>query len=105
MEEFKERILCSAIWYQDQPTAHLLPVNVDRGVVVCGLRHPHCIYTINALLGTRMCEQGTHIQGFLTNTNRFVDRKEAKVIAIAANQLIGNTHPGPGTGLFSEDLY
>lgn len=101
----QEKIICAAIWYPEQPTAHLLPTNVDTGVVICGHRHPHCIYTINALTGKRQAELQPYKDGFLTNLNRFVDRKEAKLIAIAADQLIGNTHPSPGGGLFSEDIY
>lgn len=39
----------------------------------------------------------------MTNKNRFVNRKEAAVIAYEAGQTIGViTHP---VGLFSEDLY
>lgn len=44
------------------------------------------------------------IQGFWTNTNRFVDRYEAKKIAIAAHQLIvpeERVHKY----LFSEDVW
>ena len=49
----------------------------------------------------------TEIQGFLTNTNRFVSRKEAFEIARDANQIQG---PNKGQqensiGLTSEDLY
>ena len=43
-------------------------------------------------------------QGFVTSTGRFVDRKEAVDIAVAAGQ---TTHHewGPRTLLFSEDLW
>lgn len=55
--------------------------------------------------GTRI--HRTEVQGFLTNTNRFVTRKEAYKIAFEANQIIG---PNKGRsensiGLTSEDLY
>ena len=46
----------------------------------------------------------TEQQGFITNTDRWVDRLEALKIAKEANQLI----TGDGNeklGLFSEDLY
>lgn len=46
---------------------------------------------------------GNFVQGFITNTNRFVDRKEALVIAKEANQLIRKTPPEDI--LFSEDLW
>ena len=42
-------------------------------------------------------------QGFLTNTGRFVDRKEACLIARAADQIMLKTEP---VGLlFSEDVW
>ena len=44
-------------------------------------------------------------QGFLTNKNRFVERKEALEIAIKANQVDENNLGNPLIGLFSEDLY
>lgn len=97
-----EIIICAAIWYKEQPTAKLLPTNCDTGVVVCGHRHPHCIYTFTALTGKRsvLPECGEYVQGFLTNLNRFVDREEASDIAFIANQ----TKELKET-LFSEDLY
>ena len=42
--------------------------------------------------------------GFLTNKNRFVDRKEAWAIASRENQILRNVKTSPGT-LFSEHLY
>lgn len=44
------------------------------------------------------------VEGFLTDTGRFVDRYEAKDIAVAANQLIvpeEETYPA----LYSEDVW
>jgi hypothetical protein len=101
-----EKILCAAIWYKEQPTAKILPTNVDKGVVVCGHRHPHCIHTFVALTGKRsvLTECGDYTQGFLTDINRFVDRSEGLRIAINADQLL----QAPGLGksiLFSEDIY
>ena len=110
-----EYILCAAIWYKDLPLKNpdvlanrgYRPYNVDRGVVLCGWRHGNCIYQKVAITGLRDAESGESIQGFLTNTNRFVDRKEAFKIAAAANQIVG---PNKGQnensiGLTSEDLY
>jgi hypothetical protein len=48
--------------------------------------------------------QDTEIQGFLTNTNEFVDRVEAREIALKAGQLEGRKVHHE-TKLFSEDLY
>lgn len=101
-----ERIICAAIWYKEQNTAMINPINVTSGVVICGHRHPHCIYTFKALTGKRSVtpECGDYIQGFLTNKNRFVDRYEAKKIAIEQNQIINN-NIDINSGLFSEDIY
>ena len=48
---------------------------------------------------------GKSIQGFLTSKDRFVNRKEALEIAIAAGQVNENELGNPLIGLFSEDLY
>jgi hypothetical protein len=100
-----ERILCSAVWFQDIeikmdiPTESRLPVNCDRGLVVCGHRHYQCLYTAVAFTGLSTCEMGEYVQGFLTNRNRFVDREEGGLIHRA------NGHSTQLNNLFSEDLY
>ena len=99
----KEYILCAAIYYKiDKVIAHQ-PKNIDKGIVICGRRHHNCI-PISMYLQIKKGTQ--HIQGFLTNTDRFVDRTEAAKIAIAAGQtkntkLIKDKEPC----LISEDLY
>lgn len=101
-----ERIYSAAIWYKDLPTAKRNPINIDRGIVVVGHRHADIIGTIYNLLSKRTVRFGTdsvgeHEQGFITNTNRYVDRKEAMKIAIIAGQVknvVSDT-------LYSEDLY
>jgi hypothetical protein len=110
----KEYIICSAVWYKDLPLVKpeileprgFRPYNVDRGVVMSGWRHMNCIYQMCAITGLRdiPAQVGESIQGFLTNTNRFVDREEGYDIAESANQL--NDRPrGVGRTLYSEDLY
>ena len=106
-----EYILCAAIWYkslplkkEDFPNTHLRPKNVDMGIVFCGHRHLQCLYQMIAMTGLKQHEAGEEVQGFLTNTNRFVDRKEAFGIAAEAKQLHKPAY-NPITGLFSEDLY
>lgn len=99
-------ILCSAIWYKDLPTQTYLCRNVDRGMVVCGLRHGHCIDIMSKLGKMRSVlsgpdSVGDYEQGFLTSDNRFVDRVEGMEIAINANQCIRE----PRGQLYSEDLY
>lgn len=105
----EERILCAAIWYKDLPTQRLLPKNIERGIVVLGHRHGHCIDVVKQLAGLRTVQfspdgVGENVQGFLTNTNRFVDREEAFDIAESSNQLNDRTRFTSRT-LFSEDLY
>ncbi len=107
MKNKVEKILCAAIWYPDiklvrEGIPNQNPVNVDKGAVFCGFRHPHCMYTMVAITGLRSVETevGEIIQGFLTNTNRFVDREEAADIAFKAEQVKENLNR-----LYSEDLY
>ncbi len=110
-DKIKEYILCAAIWYKelDQLSPKwdtlLRPTNTDKGIVLCGFRHPHCMYQMIAITGKRSVEVecGEYTQGFLTSLNRFVNRKEAWIIAEKANQ-IKQQSGGHGT-LYSEDLY
>jgi len=97
-----ETILCAAIWYKEQNTAAHLPTNVDKGIVICGHRHPHCIATFVSLTGKRSVtpECGEYEQGFLTSNNRFVSREEAAKIAFTTWQI-----DMPKQTLYSEDLY
>lgn len=107
-----EYILCAANSYRDGKKHEHQPKNIIDGFVVCGRRHHNCINTFAQIvgfpytpLGARI--RGTEVQGFLTNTDRFVTRKEAYKIAFEANQIIG---PNKGCsensiGLTSEDLY
>jgi hypothetical protein len=105
----KEYILCAAVWYKDIPLQKVingvLPKNCDRGLVVLGHRHGQCMWTMSSLTGLRTCTfgedcSGEHEQGFLTNTNRFVDREEGGQIAFDAGQT-----EDLRTTLYSEDLY
>lgn len=105
----KEYILCAAIWYKEIPLKMVidgvLPKNCDGGLVVTGHRHGQCMWTVGCLSGLRSVENGENSvgkyeQGFLTNKNRFVDRKEAAIIAFNANQIDEQKQT-----LYSEDLY
>lgn len=110
-----ESILCAAVWCKDIEWASILkdsedfdkrlilPVNCDKGIVFCGFRHPHCLYTMVATTGLLQHEAGEEIQGFLTNKNRFVDREEAYQIAIEAKQITEGKYSSKT--LYSEDLY
>lgn len=110
IKDDRERVICAAIWYKELPSQRLLPKNVDKGIVVCGHRHGHCIDTMKSLGTLRTVtfgpdSVGEHEQGFLTNANRFVDRKEAVEIAVKAGQVYRNMLINPNVGLFSEDIY
>lgn len=105
--ENKEYILCSAIWYKEIPLKVLgipnqNPINVDKGAVFCGHRHPHCMWTMYAVTGikSKQNEIGEYIQGFLTSKNRFVNREEGGRIAFSAGQT-----KELKTTLYSEDLW
>jgi hypothetical protein len=108
----KEYIICAANWYNDGKTYPHSPKNVLKGFIVCGRRHHNCIQTFVQIVGFPYTDEGhrihrTEVQGFLTNTNRFVGRKEAYKIAFEADQIKG---PNQGQcensiGLTSEDLY
>ena len=106
-ENKEEYILCSAIWYKDLPLKkdiehNVLPINCDRGLVFCGYRHTHCMYTMVSITGLRSVETevGEYVQGFLTSKNRFVDREEGARIHRANGHKIDFENR-----LFSEDLY
>lgn len=107
----EERISCSAIWYKDLVLPHKVrnPTNIDKGVVVLGHRHGDIIRNVYNLLGLRSVERGensigAYEQGFLTNTDRFVDRKEAAQIAMKKNQILDLSRFNENH-LYSEDLW
>lgn len=90
----KEYILCSAIHFDDGNEEHVhQPKNIVSGFVVCGRRHHNCFITAFILNGEesvtkKVASDGWKItEGFVTNTDRFVDRKEAMPIAFEAGQI------------------
>lgn len=101
----KEYILCAAIWWNDGKNWPNQPCNINEGFVTCAKRHYGCIATI-VVMGKRAADfvddngKRRYVHGFLTNKNRFVDRKEGGDIAFRANQINKETDC-----LFSEDLY
>lgn len=112
LEILKEYILCAANYYNDNKKHTHTVSNIEIGFVVCGRRHYDCINTFAMIVGFPYSDEAniirnTEEQGFITNTNRFVDRKEAYKIAFSADQIKG---PNKGRsensiGLTSEDLY
>lgn len=111
----KEYIICAAIWYKEL-SAKLGKVssafltssaNKSNGIVICGRRHYNIIQLIKYLTDLPNSKCGENVQGFLTNTNRFVDRFEAFQIAKQANQLLDEcpTKEYETAKLFTEDIY
>ena len=98
-----EKIICSAIWYKELPTPIFRPRNIEDGIVFCGHRHLHCIHQMHAMTGKNESQTGERVQGFLTNANQFVDRKEGAKIALESGQI--ERLRFSKTLLFSEDLY
>lgn len=95
-------IICAAIWFNDGQQHMHQPRNIDQGIVVCGRRHHNVFLTVADIknIPYREYNYSEHIQGFLTSDNRFVNRKEAGVIAYNAKQTKEIKE-----SLFSEDLY
>ena len=101
MKQNQEIILCAAIWLKEAERAAHRPINTPGGVVICGFRHGNCISSIVSLTGKRLHEHGEHVQGFLTNKNRFVDREEGAEIWIKNGGKLEYSEDE----LYSEDLY
>lgn len=100
-----EKILCAAIWINNGEQYTQQPKNIKSGVVITGRRHHNCFITLLILRGKIDYDKNKIEQGFLTNTDRYVDRKEAYLIAAKAKQLILPRTNKPNTILLSEDLY
>lgn len=99
--EKKEYILCVAIWFDDGKEYIHQPLNIKSGYVISGHRHHNCFMSVDILTdNNESFLDFEKEQGFLTNTNRFVDRKEGAQIAFDA----GQTDKLIKT-LFSENLY
>lgn len=98
-EQTQEYILCSAVWFDDGKKYEHQPKNIETGYVVCGRRHHNCFALLSYLADGGYIKDEKE-QGFLTNTDRFVDRKEAVQIALASGQIQEPKHY-----LFSEDLW
>ena len=93
-------ITCSAIWFKDGQKHEHQPFNIETGFVICGHRHHNCFMTAYILNKDEKLKGMEDVQGFLTNENNFVDRKEGGQIAFKAKQTAELK-----TMLYSEDLY
>lgn len=95
-----EKIKFAAIHVDDGQNYHGQPDNIKTGFVTAGNDHHACI---TELINKKCMNRWKETEGFLTNTYRFVDRKEAFVIALDAKQIDGHNCIKYGT-LFSADL-
>lgn len=91
---------------EDEPhRERIVAAAVKVGAVVVSAaapaRHGHLIQTIHNL--NRKHHIPPSDQGFLTSTGRFVNRKEARMIADIEGQIIRDVHGLPE--LFSEDVW
>lgn len=96
------RIICSAIYINDETNHISQPKNIEIGFVICGWRHFNCMHLCK-VFGfdfKKFSSQGNVVQGFLTSDNLFVDRNEGAKIAINAGQVNEDVDV-----LYSEDLY
>jgi hypothetical protein len=100
----REYILCAAIHYDDGKKHEHQPRNIKTGIVIAGRRHHNCIMTAHDL-SKGILKQKTQVQGFITNTDKFVDRKEAFQIAKKARQFLMPIVEGGTETLISEDLW
>lgn len=98
-ERQDEKILCAAYWIDDKIDYAHQPKNIDGGYVISGYRHGQII-TVMHKFGI---DKNIRNAGFLTNHNRWVNRKEARKIALKAKQITEDSLHD--TDLFSEDLY
>jgi hypothetical protein len=94
--EDKEYILCAAIYFNDSKEYPHQPVNIKTGFVVTGRRHHNCYATLSTIghaLGldgivkNKFERIDRDNQGFITNTDRYVNRKEAWKIACNSGQV------------------
>jgi hypothetical protein len=82
----KEKIICSAVYYNNGETYIHQPFNIKTGIVICGHRHHNALFILSKMNLPINKRQIT--PGFLTNTNKFVNRKEAYKIAKSVNQIV-----------------
>ena len=101
----KEWIICAAIYWGDDKIRQHQPKNITTGLVVCGRRHHNCFVLLHEIGEIDWTEgytrEGAKVtQGFMTSSDRFVNREEAADIAFKGGQIDKEC-----SVLFSEDLY
>jgi len=99
-EEVLEKILCSAVYFDDGVTYRYEQNYLETGFVICGRRHSDCFRTLYNLGKSHTDYKLT--EGFVTDVNRFVDRVEARKVAIKSRQV---KDVNVAYELYSKDLY
>lgn len=89
------KIVSSAIKFQI--------VGSDYYHILCGKRHSD-VFQLMYSLGIKYNKK-TAQSGFMTDCNKFVDRKVARIIAKNAGQIINRSCPSSDKILFSEDIW
>jgi len=112
-----EYILCAAVHINDGNEHEHQPVNIKTGFVVTGRRHHNCYATfasiakainLEGLIKNLIEKTDRDGQGFITNLNRYVDRKEGWKIAKESGQIkigLEASDNGEDSILISENLY
>ena len=88
------QLVSSAIKFQN--------TNSEYFDVMCGKRHADILHRM--FLMRINYDRNTAVQGFMTDTNQFVDRYDAMEIAYNAKQIDEKTY-NPSQQLFSEDVW
>jgi len=101
IDNTKEYILCAAIHILDGNVYEHQPKGINSGIVYLGRRHHNCFRSARI---EKYFPRPPILQGFITSKDRFVDRKEAMIIACEAGQVIEIKESRKGI-LVSEDLY
>ena len=79
------------------------PKDSEYPQIVCGERHCDCYeWMFNHRV---VYDRNTYTEGFLTNTNQFVDRYEAMNMALDWGQVSSEDGYESGQQLYSEDLW
>ena len=112
VEIAKGTIPAARIWHNGWPYVPQ-PRSIDEAIIAAAVifdeevwhlpapaRHHHVLWAIDQVHPGRAIE--AHVQGFLTNTGRFVEREQAARIASMAGQVEKLSAP---PHLFSEDLW
>lgn len=96
-------IICAAIKIEQEN---------KEPIIITGFRHSDCfeiLYKLNPELSIKVRKENLYTEGFLTNDNTFVNRREAFIIArqcgqLSTQALYDKSIRGENI-LWSEDLY